>query len=354
MDRYLQIGTNNGVNVMLDLEKSMNRHIAITGKSGSGKTVALQVIARELVCLNKTVVIFDIHNAFKKENLYPGMFEDTKPLIREIDAFNDGIRCPLFEPFKAKNNEVESTEKVKASVTEMLTRIFKLKERQEEAVRDAVEEMIENEDCEEKSISTLIDILYQTGNPIAKRLDAKMRGLIERRVFRSGNDLFHEGKINIIRLSQFDALTQMLATELILGNLWRRATVADGFNELGGLYVLCDECHNLDLSSGGTINKILLEGRKMGINLIFATSESVVRRKDVSECVEKTALRLYFAPNGEDVHRLARRIVSLGGNNMELVLNRLKTGECLAVGDLTINEKMIKRPLKLKVQAELM
>lgn len=353
MDRYLEIGTNHGTSVGLDLEKSVNRHIAITGKSGSGKTVALQVLARNLALLNKKVVIFDIHKAFGKENLYPGMFEDAEPFIQEIDVFNDGICCPLFEPFRLGNKGMESKENVISSVTEILTRTFKLKEKQEEAVRDAVEEMIENEDYKEKDISTLIDILYQTGNSIAGRLDAKMRGLIKQNAFRCGDNLISEKGISIIKLSQFDASTQRLATELILGSLWRKANATEEFKKLGGLYVICDECHNLDLSSGGTINNILLEGRKMGLNLIFATSESAVRRKDISESVEKAGLRLYFMPNGEDVHRLAGKLGPLGGQNKELMLNRLHIGECLAVGDLTVNKGLIRRPLRIKIQADM-
>ena len=94
----LKIGNANGVNVFLDEAEGMNRHIIIFGKSGSGKSVAQQILCKRILEGGGTVLALDLHNTLGEKNIFPPFRETLGLTLHEIDAYAEGIPVDLFKP----------------------------------------------------------------------------------------------------------------------------------------------------------------------------------------------------------------------------------------------------------------
>ena len=66
----LKLGTTNGINVYLGEKEGMNRHLTIWGKSGSGKSVAMQIITSRILENGGTVLAFDLHGTLSEKNIF--------------------------------------------------------------------------------------------------------------------------------------------------------------------------------------------------------------------------------------------------------------------------------------------
>ena len=74
----IHIGTllaRDNVNINIDADNLVSRHVLITGMSGSGKTVGVRRIIAELMKLHFPMLVYDMHGDYlgfvKKQNLFP-------------------------------------------------------------------------------------------------------------------------------------------------------------------------------------------------------------------------------------------------------------------------------------------
>ena len=84
----LKVGSlQNGTGVFIS-DKSPNRHISVLGISGSGKTVRLRELIRNVVENGETALIFDINGTD---------YKDCIDRVNVISAREDGFNTNLLE-----------------------------------------------------------------------------------------------------------------------------------------------------------------------------------------------------------------------------------------------------------------
>lgn len=348
MNRYIKIGSCMTDGVSFDMARSGNRHIAICGKSGAGKSVAGQKIITDVIKGGGTVVTFDMHWLFDNNNIFQPLKPEIDSMMHEIDADLSGIQFPLLTPMEYVDGTREESLNVVASVTDLLSRSLKLKCRQRDELFRAMNYIAEEHIYSMRGISALDDALYMLESEVAANIQGKIRTILNKNVFRDGPCFIDEGKLNVIRLSKFSESDQALIANIVLSYIWRLANTG-AFLE-NGLYLFCDECQNLDLGQNGIINTILAEGRKLGIHLILITqSLGGSCRSRVAQCLLQTGHQLYFMPAEGEAVTVARLISAAMYRDWQLVLKTLKIGECVAVGSMSVNEVAYNRPIKINI-----
>lgn len=345
---FIKIGYCSEGDVAFDMQRSVNQHISICGKSGSGKSVAGQKIIKNIVEEGGTVIVFDMHWLFDECHLLPSIIEDIKKMTHEIEAYSSGISCPLFTPLKYTDETQEDELDVVTSIADILTRSMKLKCRQKEDLFRALQYVVENSLYREKGIAALNDALYLVDSEVAANIQDKMRYILNKNVFHDGESFIRNNSLNVIRLSKFTEATQTLISEILLTYIWRLANT--GLFLEKGLYLFCDECQNLNLGKSGIIDMILSEGRKLGLHLILITpSLGGGRKSQIAQCLLRAGQQMYFMPNEGEISEVAKLIGIARYKDWQMTLKTLKIGECVAIGPLAIDENPFNRPFKVKV-----
>ncbi len=79
--------------VYFNTDISMNNHMLLLGKSGSGKTVQAQKLMIEIVKQGGTVVAVYMHQTLSRNQIFWKYKEDFNKYLTEIDAYQNGICC---------------------------------------------------------------------------------------------------------------------------------------------------------------------------------------------------------------------------------------------------------------------
>lgn len=206
--------------------------------------------------------------------------------------------------------------------------------------------MIEEGGYEESGFAGIDKVLEGIHTPVAEAVREKLYPLTIHNIFRPGDLFIREGKINVLRLSRFNLVTQETAAEMLLAYIWRLAMV-NHFKEKE-IFLFVDECQNLPSGKKSTLAQMLSEGRKFGANLILATQQllqtgtSVIQQR-LTQC----GLILYFRPEPNRVRMMAKMIDPEAEREWMQVLHDLQRGEFVAAGTLTISGRRIDRPIKV-------
>ncbi len=348
MGKFIKIGGSKNGDVSFDMARSGNRHIAICGKSGSGKSVAGQKIIKSIIESGGTAVVFDMHWLFDPDHIFVPIRADIEKMMNETDAFSSGISFPLFTPLRYADGTMEDELDVVTSITDILTGSMKLKCRQKEDLFRALQYVAEENVYGNQGIAALNEALYMVDSEVAANVQDKMRYILNKNVLRDGTGFIEENRINVLRLSKFTETTQALIAEILLTYIWRLANTGIFLKE--GLYLFCDECQNLNLGRSGIIDTILAEGRKLGLHLILITqSLGGSCRTRVAQCLLQTGQQLYFMPSEGEASIIAKMIHAARYKDWQMVLKTLKVGECVAVGSLSVDETAYNRPLKINI-----
>lgn len=342
--RTFALGITEGCYIDLDLSKAVNGHFLITGTSGAGKSCAGQLLIRNLTEAGYTTIVLDQHRLFCPENIWQPLRNDIFVLSDEVDALNKGIPVPLFSAMQLPGGYQESNEDVAYALTGIFKQALRLGGKQAADLRRGILHMVSEGTYHTDGIAGLKDILQFVDSSSAVRVEDKLQPIFNHNIFIDGN-FIKNGKINIVRLSDFDLDTQGIISEILLSYLWRKAQ-AGAFIE-APVWVYCDECQNLNLGVTGVLPKILSEGRKLGLNLILITQ----RIEDPKfKSFTQAGTQLYFKPALSDANKIAKRLSSSRYADTAMSLATLRVGECIATGALMKGKLPIKRPLKIKIE----
>jgi len=335
--------------VYFDTGRAPNRHILVTGKTGSGKSVEAQKIILETAKQGGTVVIPDIHSIAAPEQIFDGIKDEFSSFIHDTDAYRDGIPCGLFSPATFPDGEEESPVDTAGAVVDMVSRSIKMGSRHRNALRKATNKVMETGGYEDGGFASIDGALENIGTREAEDVRDKLYQLTAHNVFRPGELFIQEGRINIVRLSKFDSQTQEAIAEMLLSYLWRLAA-SSKFKE-GGLSILADECQNLLSGKGCALNRILTEGRKFNLNLILVTQELLSKPYQTArQQLTQSGLTLSFQPGTEQVKAIARLIDADNAKEWAAILNSLGRGEFVAIGSLSVGSVPVERPLRVSAK----
>ena len=340
-----------------------NRHLLIFGKSGSGKTYAIQALLCELSKYHQNSLIVDYTNGFLSKHLEPEFKSITNPKPHVV------LQQPLpLNPFRQREQIIdddippiiETPYAVGARVTSVFTSVYStIGEQQTAALNKTIAEGIETFkgtfDFEQ-----LLQLLEEQGN-IGVSLANKLQPLVRSHLFtanetHSWERLFHDEihMVNVLQLAGVPREISRMATEFILWDLYNFAT--NKGNKNNPLPIVLDEIQNLDHRLNSPLAKILTEGRKFGLSMILATQTLSNLHSEEKDRLFQASQKLFFKPAETEVREYARILEHSTHEKAELWIKRLSSlgkGECYAFGPSLKQktEQLEEKAFRIKITA---
>lgn len=327
--------------------KSPNRHVLITGLSGSGKTCRLNRIELENAKKNATVVVIDLNHTHAEDQIFSHIRYEYLALTNRIYAAKDGLDLCLFQPLKNERGADESVIHLSNSAVQALSSSQNMGVRQIAALREAVGDAIRYRKDFEDDAQALDFCLSMREDAQSKAVRERLWPLLNCGVLRPSKKNIIPGRINILDLSEVDTLTQTSLAELILSSMWRNAHAGCLDHSAPNLVIVLDEFQDLSLKKDAILRTILREGRKFGIHVILATQTLSTFSKDILALLNQSATRLYFRPAQNEAAKIAREITYDDPKGWRKKLRDLRIGESIAIGDLCVGDIHIDRPILL-------
>ena len=379
---FAKLATNHSITVPVDGDKFFNKHIAIVGSTGSGKSHTVAKIIQNAVkgklgeydgLNNSHVVIFDIHSEYKAA--FPqARFIDITNLklpywllnsdeLQELfidTEVNDHNQRNVFKEAVVKSKkehfsgEVSRKEKIHFDSPLM----FEIKDVLQ-AVKNKNEEMVPGKNGLKQGplFGQLSNFISRFENKLAdRRLDFILgddaRDSTFEDVLKTLIGYGDEKKnITIIDLSgvPFDVLsiTVSLISRVLFeyGYYYKRLRIAEQHNENEindvPLLLVYEEAHKYVPNDGAakyrasreSIERIAKEGRKYGVTLLLASQRpSEISETIFSQCNNFLALRL---TNPADQNYVKRLLPDTMGNLIDR-MPTLRAGESLLIGDAVV------------------
>ena len=319
-----------------------NRHMLITGVSGQGKTYSIQTMLYELSKNNVSAVIFDYTEGFMLQQLEEPFKESLGNKISQKIIYSEGVPINPFirhEIDLAGNIIKEKESDVAARLADIFTHVYDFGPQQYSAIFDAALNGMQKygDRMNMRSFRDELDIVAED-NKTAKSVISKMSPFFHTVEFNNVTDFdwgkvlyADESKINIIQLTVFSREMQVIITEMMLWDAWYY-TKKYGSKDKPFVVVL-DEAQNLSHTIKSPSAAILTEGRKFGWSAWFATQSLKILKDDEIVRLLQSAFKLYFKPTDEELVKIAKQLDPTGSKDWLPVLQKLKKGQCIAVGD---------------------
>ncbi|MCP4401945.1 MAG: ATP-binding protein [bacterium] len=344
-----------------------NRHLLIFGKSGSGKTYAIQALLMELAKQKQNAAIIDYTSGFLPNHLETEFRDSVKPqthLVRQKPL-------PL-NPFRQQQQVIEGFDPIPEDpyavgtrVTSVFTSVYStIGEQQKAALIKAIEDGLVQYGPS-FNFENLLEMLEEEGNT-GLSLANKINPLVRAKIFAAGGEqtwqaMFQAPKhrVNIMQLAGVAREIARMATEFILWDLYDFAT--NHGNKNRPLPMVLDEIQNLDHRLSSPLAKILTEGRKFGLSMILATQTLSNLQSEERDRLFQASQKLFFKPAETEVREYAKILEHSTHERLEIWIKRLSSlgkGECYAFGPSanpatgTLEEKAF--PIKITVLGERM
>lgn len=396
---FSKLSTNESIEVPVNGDKFFNKHIAVIGSTGSGKSHTVAKIIQNAICEkngsyeglnNSHVIIFDIHSEYK--SAFPDAnFIDINNLVlpywllnsdelqelfidtetndhNQRNVFKEAVisnRQKYFHGDSEKRNKIHFDSPLLFDINEVL-----------EAAKSINKEVIETGEYyvtgdKKGQPKTTQGSLYGKLSNFISRFENKIND--KRLDFligeRSKNITFEEtlnqliayhnnekNNITVIDLSgvPFEVLsiTVSLISRIIFeyGYFYKRLRCRNGDEKVNNdtpILLVYEEAHkyipNSDLSkyriSKQSIERIAKEGRKYGVSLLLASQRpSEISETIFSQCNNFIAMRL---TNPNDQNYVKRLLPDTLGNLIDK-MPTLRAGECLLIGESVILPSIVK------------
>ena len=313
---------------------SPNEHIAVFGISGTGKSTRIREIVEDVQSSEGTVIAFDLTG------------EDFKTLksANRIHAVSDGIALQIFDTKQVKSGE-ESYVNFLGYVVDTFTNVYKLGIRQQGALRTAVEYAINHCSQYDTEMEALAAGLDGQDSDLASGVHNKLWQILHGGLFRKSNKQFCVGKINILDFSGVNPTAQREMVEIILSILWKKLRTENKKEDR--ICLVVDECQHF-LTGNSILLEMLRESRKYSANIILSTQSNTGFTSAVMSAVNQTAVQLFFRPSVSDMKKVADMIAPQDAGRWLLMLKKMRVGESVATGNLSVNGKEIHYPLIIR------
>lgn len=379
---FSRLATNHDISVPVDGDKFFNKHIAVVGSTGSGKSHTVAKIIQNAISgkqgeydglNNSHVVIFDIHSEYKAafpnarfidiKNLKLPYWllnsEELQELFIDTEA-NDHNQRNVFKEavVKSKKDYFSGDDELREKIHFDSPLMFEIRDVLQTA-KDKNEEMVQGKSTLKQGplFGQLSNFVNRFENKIAdRRLDFLLGDEARDTSFEDvlktligyGDD---KTNVTIIDLSgvPFDVLsiTVSLISRILFeyGYYYKRLRIAEQKNENAindvPLLLVYEEAHkyvpNNDAAkyraSRESIERIAKEGRKYGVTLLLASQRpSEISETVFSQCNNFLALRL---TNPADQNYVKRLLPDTMGSMVDR-MPTLRAGESLLIGDAVV------------------
>lgn len=341
----LKIGTlvnQEGVEVNIDANSILNRHLAILAMTGAGKSNTVSVLIDRLLDYNVPIFIFDMHGEYVSADFTNGEVNVIKPAIN-----------PIYMTF----GEVKQLANIKGSA-HIQERFFR------RAFNKAQSLIKEGGHSSIDFLQTIFDILERWFNDDEKYSSSdrnrimdvmnKIEDLKERYVnlfdTNKGNILndIKIGKANVLDLSQTDEyVSEVLVSHIMRNSLQYRKNAVHKASQKTldfPVFYILEEAHILapekrDSSSKFWIQRVAREGRKFGLGLcLVSQSPKTVDHDALSQMNNMIILRLVEPQDQRHVQSASESLSS----DLVNQLPSLNVGEAIILGLMTRVPTLVK------------
>jgi len=331
-----------------------NRHLLISGNSGTGKTYCIQCLLLELSKAGISSVIFDYTDGFTDAKLEPEFKRILGSKIIQKNIYHKPFPINPFQKYDmliAGNLVKQSDIDVAERVRDIFHKVYSLGEQQANAIYKSMKEGLKIHQ-EQMSLSKLQEELLLLSDSMsnAKTVLSKIEPLVDRNPFIieevcDWSELLKEpGQVLIIQLSGFSRDIQLLITEVILWDAWYYNIKAGDKSK--PFPVVLDEAQNLDHREKAPSAKILTEGRKFGWSGWFATQFMKDQlKKDEIQRLQQSSQKLFFCPPEAEQANVSSFIEPDKKKVQKVAekLAKLKKGHCYVSGYSRINDQLAKQ-----------
>lgn len=354
IDNGLKIGnliSQEDVEVKLDINNMVSRHLAILAMTGAGKSNTVSVLIDGILEYNGCILIFDMHGEYIGAEFKNGAVNSIDPIINPIYMSFSEIKTLANIPSSAYIQEryfreayKEATAIVKSGESD--TRDFL------EIMRRVLEKWYNTETFRGKEInasekSKIMDVLNKIED-----LNTKYENLLNI----NGANVLSQLKLgvaNVINLGQADESAAEVIVSHILRNALRSRKISL-HNKEGNMYekpldfpvfFIMEEAHilapkNRNPSSKYWISRVAREGRKFGLGLcLVSQSPKSVDPDALSQANNMIILRL-VEPQDQ------RHVQSASESLSEDLIKQLPS---LNVGEAIVLGLMVKVPTLVKI-----
>ncbi|MGA2465587.1 MAG: DUF87 domain-containing protein [Thermodesulfobacteriota bacterium] len=300
-----------------------NPHLMIIGESGYGKTYTTQCLIAELAQKNIPSVVLDYGQGFSLDTVSKVFLESVNPI--EILASERGIDINPLEIFAT---DINGPINVVVRVSDTFNRIYNIGIQQNSVLQNAILKSFEEKGIQKDNKNTwrneppflsdvkekLDEMSNLDGSP-EQKIAAKLKSHIStffifntfrkngesiswKKIIKNGNSIF------IVQLKGLEGKTSKVVTEFLLWDLYNYL-VSEGPMPLR-LFCVLDEAHNLSFEKDSPVDKLVREGRKFGLGLIFASQQP----EDFSSTAySNTATKLVFQIL-DDTKKVSKKLAS--------------------------------------------
>jgi DNA phosphorothioation-dependent restriction protein DptH len=322
-----------------------NRHILLFGRSGSGKTYAIQALLCELGMKGQNSVIVDYTDGFEKAQLE----QETLNILNPKQHFIYSQPLPI-NPFRRQLSSIgdeilpEKPNNTAQRVMSVFASVYSLGDQQKSLLYECIKDGIEVHGAE-MNLERLIDLFHAYVSDGGRKetaisLLSKIKPFVDGDPFgkedpeswlRFYDD--RESRAHIIQLKGCGREFGCLVTEFALIDLYWFARASGDVRH--PKVVVLDEIQNLDHSQESPIAKFLTEGRKFGLSMILATQTLRNLREDARHRLFQASHKLFFRPAETEVQEYAKILEATVGEGADLWRRRLTglgKGECFSLG----------------------
>ena len=326
------------VDVNVDANPILSRHLAILAMTGAGKSNTVSVLIDQLLSYNVPVFVFDMHGEYRDADFPNGDVNVIKPKINpKYMAFYE-IKKLVNIPSNAYVQE------------RFFRKAFKeAKEQLEDGVAaennflQLMYNILENWSLEEGSDKKIVDVM----NKIDDSMD-RYSNLFDQY---TGNILtsIKKAHVNVLDLSQVDEpVASVLVSHILRNSLKRSKQAANNGDKKelldNSVFYILEEAHILapnkrDSDSKRWIQRVAREGRKFGLGLcLVSQSPKTVDHDALSQMNNMIILRLV---EPEDQRHVQSASESLSQDLINQ-LPSLNVGEAIVLGLMTKVPTLVK------------
>lgn len=326
------------VEVNVDANPILSRHLAILAMTGAGKSNTVSVLIDQLLTYNVPVFVFDMHGEYKGAEFPNGNVNVIKPKINPKYMTFYEIKKLVNIP---SNGYIQERH---------FRRAFKMARKQiedgvahENNFLQLIYDILETDSLEEGSDKQIVDVM----NKIDDSMD-RYSNLFDQY---TGNILtsIKKAHVNVLDLSQVDeSVASVLVSHILRNSLQRSKNAANNGNKQelldNSVFYILEEAHILapnkrDSDSKRWIQRVAREGRKFGLGLcLVSQSPKTVDHDALSQMNNMIILRLV---EPEDQRHVQSASESLSQDLINQ-LPSLNVGEAIVLGLMTKVPTLVK------------
>lgn len=327
-----------GINVYLDANKLIQKHLSVLAKTGAGKSYTVGVLLEELADKEVPCVVIDPHGEYytlKIPNDNPGDFEKFTRYQVVPKGFSNVIE---FTPnkminqladheFKLSDRNLDAKEIIDILPTQITGG-------QQSLLYQAINELKDGGDY---TLEYVISHLQLSDTNAKWGLVAALQALLDTNIFSTEgiklDELVRKGQTTIVNLKGIKPELQVLIVAKLANDLFE----ARKQGKIPAFFFLVEEAHNFCPERGvgqamslGILRTIAAEGRKFGMGLGIVTQRPAKVDKNVLSQANTQIIMKVTNPN--DITAISKSLENFTPE-LEEVMKNLPLGEAIITSE---------------------